>query len=296
MRRTAPATAALLAATAVWGSTFMVTKDSLDELPPASFLLWRLGIAAVALLASRPRALGRLGPADWRRAGVLGVALGAGFLLQTTGLLHTRAAVSGFLTGGAVVLTPVVASLVFREQVGRLGWAAVAVTAVGISGLAGGATASTPAGTALTIGGAACFAVHIAGLSQWSTRQNAYALTTASVAVAAVISLAAALPRGAVAVPATPRAWAAVAYLGLVATCLGLVVQAWAQSALTATAAAVTMTMEPVFAAVVAHLFGERPLGPTGWLAGALVVAGMGVAELGPRRCCDALAPRVECC
>ena len=295
MGRTAPATAALLAATVVWGSTFMVTKDALDDLPPASFLVWRFGIAAVALLAFRPRVLGRLAAGEWRRAALLGVALGAGFLLQTTGLLHTRAAVSGFLTGAAVVLTPVVASLVFREQVGRLGWVAVAVTAAGIGGL-GGVTASTPAGTALTLGGAACFAVHIAGLSQWSTRQNAYPLTAASVAVAAALCLAAALAHGRVAVPATPRAWAAVSYLGLVATCLGLVVQAWAQSALTATAAAVTMTMEPVFAALVAHLLGEGPLGPMGWLAGVLVVVGMGVAELGPRHCCDALAPRVECC
>ncbi len=44
----AAACAALLGATVAWGSTFVVTKASLDELAPATFLAWRFGIAAVA--------------------------------------------------------------------------------------------------------------------------------------------------------------------------------------------------------------------------------------------------------
>ena len=43
-----------LAATAVWGSTFVVTKGSLQDLAPAAFLVWRFGIAAVILMAARP--------------------------------------------------------------------------------------------------------------------------------------------------------------------------------------------------------------------------------------------------
>jgi drug/metabolite transporter (DMT)-like permease len=87
-----------------------------------------------------------------------------------------------------------------------------------------------------------------------------------------------------------------VAYLALAATCLGFVVQAWAQSALSATTAAVVMTMEPVFAAFLAASIGGEALHATGWLGGVLVVTSMFVAELGPRDCCDALSPRIECC
>lgn len=50
MSRTLPATAALLAATAVWDCPFIITKASLDELDPALFPTWRFGIGAVALL------------------------------------------------------------------------------------------------------------------------------------------------------------------------------------------------------------------------------------------------------
>jgi drug/metabolite transporter (DMT)-like permease len=293
---TLPATAALVAATAVWGSTFVVTKGSLDELDPASFLTWRFGVAAVALLLVRPRSPARLTREEQRRSALLGVALAAGFLLQTTGLLHTLAGVSGFLTGAAVILTPVVAAVFFREHVGGAGWAAVGLSAAGIAALSGGVGAASSVGAALTLAGAACFAVHITGLSQWATPRNAYGMTAVSVAVAAVLCGAVALLGNGLTAPTTSAGWQAVLYLGIVATCVGFGVQAWAQSALTATTAAVVMTMEPVFAAVLAVALGEQGLGWVGWAGGVLVVAGMGLAELGPRNCCDALAPRVECC
>jgi drug/metabolite transporter (DMT)-like permease len=291
-----PATAALLAATAVWGSTFVVTKESVDELAPASFLTWRFGIAAAALLLLRPTAPRRLSRADVGRATGLGVFLAAGFLLQTTGLLHTLAGVSGFLTGAAVVLTPLVAALLFAERVGRNGWTAVGLSAVGLAALTGGVTLPSPVGTVLTLGGAAFFALHITGLSRWATRQNAYALTSVSVTTAALLCALVAGLTGGVAVPRTSEGWGAVAYLGVVATCIGFGVQAWAQSALSATTAAVVMTMEPVFAAVLALALGERGIGPWGWVGGLLVVTGMALSELGPRDCCDAMSPRVECC
>jgi drug/metabolite transporter (DMT)-like permease len=286
----------LVAATAVWGSTFAVTKNSLDQMSPASFLTWRFGIAAAALLLLRPGTLRTLSSAERWRGVLLGTALAAGFLLQTNGLLHTLAGVSGFLTGAAVVLTPIVAAVFFKERVGSAGWAAVVLSAAGIAGLAGSVAAPTLAGSMLTVAGAAGFAVHIAGLSQWATRANAYALTALSITIAAVLCIAVSLADSSLAAPSTTEAWRGVLYLGLVATCVGFAVQAWAQSALSATAAAVTMTMEPLFAAAIAVGLGERGIGLVGWLSGFLIVAGMGIAELGSRRCCDALSPRVECC
>ena len=262
----------------------------MDELDPASFLTWRFGIGAVALLLLRPRAVMRLTRPDRRRSAALGVALATGFLLQTIGLQHTLAGVSGFLTGAAVILTPVVAAIFFNEHVGAAGWVAVAVCSVGIAVLAGGVTVPSSLGSALTLAGAACFAVHITGLSQWATRENAYGMTALSVTVATVLcGVVAAAGAGGITVPTTLATWQAVFYLGIVATCIGFAAQAWAQSALTATTAAVVMTMEPVFAGVLAFALGESGLGWLGWV-------GMTLAELGPRQCCDAMAPRVECC
>ena len=80
-------------------------------------------------------------------------------------------------------------------------------------------------------------------------------------------------------------------WVALVATCLGLAVQAWAQGALTATSAAVIMTMEPVFAALLAVVVAGEVLAPAAWLGGLLVVVAMGTAEIGVRDCCDVDGP-----
>jgi drug/metabolite transporter (DMT)-like permease len=292
----ATATLALVGATAVWGSTFVVTKEALPHIGGTSFITWRFGVAAVVLVACRPRRVVELDPRSRRHAIALGALVGLGFLLQTEGLRETPAGVSGFLTGTSVLLTPVVASAFFRERVGPAGWGAVVMCTAGLTMLVGGAGSWWSAGVLLTMAGAACFAGHIAGLSQWATPANAYGLTTWTVATAAVVcGLVSGLTTGLESPASSDVRWA-VAYLALGATCLGFVVQAWAQSALTATSAAVVMTLEPVFAAGLAAAFVGERLTLLAWCGGLIVVSSMFVAELGPRQCCDAMSPRIECC
>ena len=98
--------AALLVATAIWGSTFVVLSGILQSMPVWSLLLWRFGIATTLLLILRPRALRRLDRTDLRHAGVLGLMLWGGYALQTWGLLTISATVSGFIVGMFLVFTP----------------------------------------------------------------------------------------------------------------------------------------------------------------------------------------------
>jgi drug/metabolite transporter (DMT)-like permease len=295
MRASIPRVLVLTAATAVWGSAFVVTKGNLQDMTAPAFLTWRFGIAAVVLALVGPGRLRRMTRVEVRRGLLLGTFLAAGFLLQTTGLQSVSAAVSGFLTGAMVVLTPVAAAAVFRERVGVAGWTAVLVAMIGI-GMMTLRGWSLGSGELLTFGGAAFFALHIAGLSRWATRRNAYGLTALSVVVAAGVSACAAVLGAGVAAPPTPSAWRSVVYLAVVATCVGFGVQAWAQSGLSATGAAVVMTLEPVFAAALAMTIGGESLSALSAVGGVAVVASMFVAELGPRECCDAMSPRIECC
>jgi drug/metabolite transporter (DMT)-like permease len=250
-------------------------------------------VVLFAVSARRTRALSRT---DRWRGVVLGVLLGGGFLLQTTGLQHTSAGLSGFLTGSSVVMVPVLASILFSTKVTTQGWLAVGLSAVGLVLLTSGPGATFSTGALLTLAGAAGFAGHITSLSAWATPSNAVGVTTVSVVVAAGVCTAWSVLAGQFAVPRSTGAWAAVLWVAVVATCLGLAVQAWAQGALTATSAAVIMTMEPVFAALLAVVVAGEVLAPTAWLGGLLVVVAMGTAEIGVRDCCDVVAPRVECC
>jgi drug/metabolite transporter (DMT)-like permease len=233
---------------------------------------------------------------DLRRGVALGAFLGGGFLLQTTGLQNTSAGLSGFLTGSSVVMVPLVAAALFAHTVPRSGWAATGLSGVGLLFVTGGSGGTVSTGALVTLLGAACFAGHITALGEWATPTNAAGVTTVSVGVAALLCAVASSFVDGPAAPSSGAAWASVLYVALVATCLGLAVQAWAQSALSAVSAAVIMTMEPVFAALLAVGTGGETLSPTVWVGGLTIVAAMGLAELGARACCDVASPRVECC
>ncbi|WP_238694466.1 DMT family transporter [Nocardioides daphniae] len=113
-RGTLVATLALVAMTASWGSTFYLIKDLLDRVPTLDFLAVRFAIASLAMVLVAPRALGRLSRESRRHALVLGLLYGVAQILQTAGLAHTAASVSGFVTGMYVVLTPIFAALLLR--------------------------------------------------------------------------------------------------------------------------------------------------------------------------------------
>ncbi len=273
---------ALLAMTACWGSTFFLIKDLLDRMPTLDFLAVRFTIAAVAMLVVAPRAIARLSPAVRRHAMVLGALYGLAQILQTAGLAHTAASVSGFITGMYVVCTPLFAALILRTRIGPVTWAAVALATLGLgvltlSGL------SVGYGEAITLVAATLYALHIVGLGAWSTTQDALGMTILQIVVIALICLVATAPNGLV-LPSTGRDWLSLVYMALFAGALALLGQTWAQAHLSPTRCAIIMSMEPVFAASFAVALGGESVTPRLILGGLMVLSAMLIIELVPRR------------
>lgn len=292
-RRLTPSpTLALLGITAIWGSTFVVVKDAIEVMPVSDFLAWRFALAAVAMMLLRPRAIAALGPAG-RRAGVIvGVALGVGYLLQTVGLQQTSAAVSGFITGMFVVLTPLCAAVLLRERPNALAWVAVLVATAGLALLSlRGLSVGT--GELLTLGCALAFALHIVGLGRWASSYDAYGLAVVQLLTTTALCLLFAVPGG-LEVPPTAKVWLAILLTSLAATALAFVVQTWAQAHLSPTRAAVVMTMEPVFAGIFAVWVANEVLGWRTLLGGLLVLVAMILTEVGPRRGAEGAVERLE--
>jgi len=282
---------ALTAVTAVWGSTFVVVQDAVSVLPVMDFLAVRFALAAVIMLALRPRCIAALPPRMRARGAALGVPLAVGYILQTVGLQYAAATVSGFITGMFVVLTPLAAWAIGRERVGGTAWAGVALATLGLAALSLDG-AAVGYGEAVTLVAAAAFAVHIVLLGRWSVAEHAYGLAVLQLLTVAVMTGSAALPGG-VTLPTTPELWGQVLFLAIAATALAFVVQTWAQAHLSATRAAVVMTMEPVFAGVFGVAAGD-PLTVRLVVGGGLVLAAMLLVELGPRHAADAALPRLE--
>ena len=144
----------------------------------------------------------------------------------------------------------------------------------------------------MTLASAALYALHIVASGAWSvsTPREALGLSMVQLAVITVVCWAGALPAG-VELPATGPDWLSTLYMALVAGAFALVAQTWAQAHMSATRAAIVMTMEPVFAAAFTVAWGGEDLSARMVGGGALVLAAMYLAELGPRRDRDAEVP-----
>lgn len=276
------ATAALLAMTACWGSTFFLIHDLLDRVPVIDFLAVRFVIAGVAMLVLAPRAVARLDRDKRRHAVVLGLLYGLAQVLQTAGLAHTPASVSGFITGMYVICTPLLAAWLLRTRIGRLTWLAVALSLAGLAVLTLDGF-SIGYGEAITLVSAVFYALHIVGLGAWSRPADALGMSILQVLVIGLMCSVVALPGGVV-LPAGPADWLSVLYMALFAGAAAMLGQTWAQGHLPPTRAAVIMSMEPVFAAFFAVVLGGELVTVRMLGGGALVLTAMLLVELAPRR------------
>jgi len=280
--RTRLATLLLVALTAVWGSTFFLIRDLVQDVPPVDFLAVRFTLSAVIMLILFWRPLRALS----RRQVLVGMGLGALYglaqIFQTQGLATTPASVSGFVTGTYVVLTPVFTAVLLRERVPGSTWAAVGLATGGLALLSLNGL-SVGIGEAITLLAAALYALHIVGLGRHSASEIATGLSVVQMLVIAVLCVVGALPGGVV-LPSTPAQWGTVLYMVVFASILALWVQTWAQAHMPATRAAIIMTVEPVFAASFAVTLGDETATLRMVLGGALVLTAMFAVELLARR------------
>lgn len=271
-----PAHAAVLVAAVLFGTTFVVVRDAVDEVEVVPFLAVRflVGAAVLAPFALR-RGGGRGGGSAGADAGVVragvvcGVVLLAGYLLQTVGLQYTTAPVSAFVTYLLVVIVPLISSLVLRRVPGRATVTGVAVAAGGLV-LLTGEGAGVGRGELLTLGCAVAFAVHIVLLAELAPRFDTLRLTAVQLAVVGVLCVVPGAFLGGYSFPA--EAWVAAAFTGAAVSALAFALQVWGQRRVGPTRTSLLLMLEPVVAAGLGHVTGER-LGARG-AAGALVILG----------------------
>ena len=180
---------ALVAIAAVWGLTFVMVQDAIEELPPMAFLAYRFVPAGLLVAIFARRALRSLGPDGWRAGLVMGAFLTAGYVFQTLGLEHTSASNAGFITGLFVVLTPLFGLLIFRIPVGPVAWAAAGLSAFGLFLLSGAGGDASLRGDGLVFGCACAFAVHILVTERAVRRYDVGALVAVQLTFCGVVCL-----------------------------------------------------------------------------------------------------------
>jgi drug/metabolite transporter (DMT)-like permease len=264
---------ALLAVAAAWGAAFVLMKPAIERQAVNSFLATRFVVAVIAMILLQPTVIKKLNRDLVLKGSLAGLFLGSGYIFQTLGLARTGAAITGFVTGLYVVLTPLIAAIFLKERINGFTWFCVALATVGLALLSLRGW-SVGIGEMLVFISAIAFAAHIVTLSKWSLGLDAYALTVVQLSICALLTGAISIGQG-YEKPNDAGVWGVVIFTAVICTAVAFIVQTWSQAHMSSTKVAVILTMEVVFAALFAVLFGGESLSLQISIGGILVVIAM---------------------
>lgn len=285
MNRQLRADSALLMVSLIWGATFVMVKQAVTHVGPLTFIALRFTLAGLAMILLFHRRLRTVSRRELAAGGLIGVFLFAGYAFQTAGLQLTTVSKAGFITGLYVVIVPLAAWAWLRRPPG---WSALAGVLLAMAGLALltlqiDERVTIGQGDLLVLVGAVSFALHIAAIGAFAPHMDALALATIQIAATAIIAGPAALLVETPTWPIYGQVWFAVAFTGVLATCVAFGIQTVAQVFTSPTHTALIFATEPVFAALFGVLLAGEWLSDRAWLGCGLILTGMLIAKLRPR-------------
>jgi drug/metabolite transporter (DMT)-like permease len=293
VKKTSWAAISLVAVAASWGAAFVLMKDAINEQPFYDFLAIRFTIATAVMVLAKPKMLKTLDAKMVKHGVILGLLLSLGYITQTIGLELSTAAITGFITGLYVVLTPLFGWFIFKKRVGKklIAGVILATIALGMISITG---VGFEVGQIWVMVCAIFFAAHIVGLSIWSPGKDVYTLTVLQLATVGAVSwIGSFWNDGAYQSPADSTGWFAVIFTAVFATALAFFIQTWAQSLMDASRVAILLTSEVVWAALIAVAVGQEVLGVRTIIGGAIMVAAMLIVEWPSKKEVLSVQPRL---
>lgn len=276
---------ALWAVAFVWGGTFLATRIALGAgSGPFFFVGLRFGTAALAtvlLLRGRLRGTTRR---DIVAAIAIGIPMAAGYLLQTGGLQSVSSSMSAFLTALYVPLVPLIQWAVLRRAPQVMSWIGILLAFAGLVLIANpsGGSFGFGRGEWMTLASAIAFSGEIILIGRYAESIDAGRVAVLDLMIVAVAGFIAMPFAGESFHMPGSAVWISGIGLGIASAFIQLAMN-WAQRTVSPTRATLIYSSEPVFAGILGRFAGER-LGMMGWAGAALILCGVVVGELKPRR------------
>ncbi len=271
------ASCVLLFAALCWGAGNVANKTVLQHIDPLTVMSLRCLLAAAVMAPFALPDLRRMTDRGWfRSALLLSVPFAAALLLQQWAYGLTSVTNAGFLVNTATVMTPALAWLLWGHRVGLAVACAAPLTLIGALLMSGGSLSFSQMNTGdlLCLGSAVGYAIWMVALGRHAVRfGRPFGTTFVQFAVSAVVVLPVALWYKVPELGALRQAAPALVLLGVVSTALAFGMMIWAQRYVAAPTAAILVSAEGVFGAVLARfLLNEQ--------ASALAVLGAGLIML----------------
>lgn len=257
----------LILTTLFWGGSFLFSKLGLREIPPLMFVVSRFSLATLIMAVVFFRRLPQLNSGTVRRGATVGLALGLTNMSFVFGIQGTSISRAGVLNNLFVLFIPVITKLIWKDRIGRVNMAGIALAAVGIWLLATSGGVGFNRGDLFSTLCALFIAGHIISVSKVLRDDDVYLVSLVQFATVALLSgIAALLTAPPLPVSVSPLAIGAVIYCAIFPTVFCFTLQNIYQRYVTPTRAGLVYTLDPVWSLLAGFfILGER-LNPLEWL------------------------------
>lgn len=254
----------IVLATIIWGSSFVVMKNSVNVLPTFWLLAIRFSFAAIVLAVVFWKRWKLLDRGYLIGGTVMGLCLFVAYAFQTFGLEQTTSGKNAFFTAVYCVIVPFLYWAIAHRRPDRYNVLAAFLCIAGIAlvSVTGENATAFNMGDILTLIGGFFFACHIVAVAKYSEGRDIFLLTTLQFASFAIFSWIGALFASPAPNPAVfdSNLIFGLAYLVIFASCGALLFQNIGQKYTAPATAAVLLSLEAPFGVFFSILFAdERP-------------------------------------
>jgi drug/metabolite transporter (DMT)-like permease len=271
---------------AVWGGSFLFMRVAAADFGPFALVEVRLALGALILLPFLWRARARFTPAVWLRiVGIATINSVLPFVLFAWGAERAPAGIGAISNAMTVMFAALVAFLFYGEQIGPRRWVGLVAGFVGVAILASGRIAGANVGAAALAGTAAalCYGLGINFVRHYLSGLPAAATAAANLGTGALLLLPFAIyswPHH----PIPVGSWVSAVLLGVLCTGIAFVFYYRLIARIGAPRTATVTYLIPLFGVIWAWLLLGEGVTLSMVLAGALILAGVGLSQQQTKR------------
>ena len=126
------ANCAVMASSLFWGVTFVVVKNTLDDISVFAYLAARFTLGALPMAWIYRSDLRKVSRKELWGGLQVGAIMFGGYAFQTVGIAGTTPSKAAFITGISVVLVPVFLAVVWRRKISMWAWGGVISSFAGL--------------------------------------------------------------------------------------------------------------------------------------------------------------------
>ena len=249
----------LLMVALVWGGGFVITKVSVNVMPPMAFLGYKFTVAGIVMFIVFWKYIKKAKKKDFINGSIIGVFLTIAYITQTIGIMYTTPAKNSFITGLNVVIVPFLVWMIYRKSPGKKAYisAIIAFFGMGLLSLNFSEALWLSYGDVMTLLCAVFFAAHITSVGFFANKTDALVVASIQILFTGIVCLAISLvlevqPN---VMSWSPGIWMGMFYSTFLSTLAAFLIQNLAQKNTPSSHAAIILSLEAVFGALASAVF-----------------------------------------